>query len=205
MYIIDRNTGQSHQITDIVLRSSGITVSLTTTLDAGPGMMAAQMPQQIQIPSIALAGDYTLAVAEWLVGPQGNFKGGIIATNEEFPFIAAQAELRRQVKAKRNALQEGGCGTPSGRIDTDANSLTNLNGAVVQAMLQQAAFSVSWRMADNVIVTGIDAQEMIAIGLAVATHRAACQARKNELDAEIDAATTIAELHAIGISDGWPE
>jgi hypothetical protein len=73
----------------------------------------------------------------------------------------------------------------------------------VVAQINNQPFSMDWRMADDTIVT-LDAAQMIAMGMAVAQHVAACQTKKNTLDAQIAAATTVADLDAIDVESGWP-
>ncbi len=108
------------------------------------------------------------------------------------------------VKALRDAKQGGGCATSFGRVDTDLSSRLNIAGAVSMAAIAGAAFSVEWRMSDNSVVT-LDGAQMTGMGVAVGQFVAACQARKNVLDAEIQAAATLAELELIDVEAGWPE
>jgi len=111
--------------------------------------------------------------------------------------------LHAAVKAARDVHEQAGCTTPSGQVDTDADSQRKVGGAATMALALGASFTMDWRMKDNSIVR-LDASGMIALGEAVAEHVAACQARKNALDAAIDAATTLDELAAIDPEQGWP-
>lgn len=116
----------------------------------------------------------------------------------------AKAVAYAQVKSLREQHKDGGIMIPGiGPIETDPDSRTNINGAVQMATILGASFSIDWRCADNTVAT-LDAAGMIQMGLLVGQHVAACQYRKNELDAAINAATTLAELEVINPGAGWP-
>lgn len=115
----------------------------------------------------------------------------------------AKIALREKVKALRNTVEWRGCATSFGHIDSDPDSQRKLSGGSTAALALGEAFSKEWRMADDTVVT-FDAAQMIEAGLTVVAHVDACQQRKNALDEEIDAATTLAELEVIDIEAGWP-
>lgn len=127
------------------------------------------------------------------------------------PFVPAmdrqiarkRADLLQQVKARRDATEWAGCTTPYGVIDTDPDSQRKIGGGSTAALALGGSFSTDWRMADNTVAT-FDAAAMIEAGLLVVAHINACQRRKNELDALIAAAETLADLEAIDIEAGWP-
>lgn len=115
----------------------------------------------------------------------------------------ARAEIKGRVKVLRDAAETGGCTVPGiGRFDSDPDSQRKISGAVVMAMLGGAAFTMEWRLANN-SVEALDAAQMIAVGVAVGQHVAACQQRKNEIDAALNAAGTYETLMAIDIEGGW--
>lgn len=159
---------------------------------------------QYEVSSSALSANPMLSVAESLVAVGGPFEGGALISPTMGDFAIARARLKQAIKELRNQADWGGCDTPSGRIDSDAASQLKINGAVSLALVLGESFTVNWRMSDNSIVT-LDAPAMIAIGIAVATKVAACQLRKNALDAEVAAAETLEDLAAIDIYSGWPE
>jgi hypothetical protein len=144
-------------------------------------------------------------VGEWSVALDDN--GGPQAV----PFVRpadielsiAKAAFGERIKDKRNAVERAGCATPYGRIDTDADSQRKIGGASTMALALGTQFTMSWRMADNSIVT-LNASQMIEVGVAAAQYVAACQANKNALDAAVQAATSVADLDAIDIEAGWP-
>lgn len=110
------------------------------------------------------------------------------------------------VKAKRTEVQTGGCNTPSGRAQTDLESLGLINGAVTMAILSlqaSAPYSIEFTLADNTSIA-LDAAGMIALGQAVGIFIAVSHARSVALRAAIDAAADPAALDAIDIESGWP-
>lgn len=110
------------------------------------------------------------------------------------------------VRAARDAAQDGGCPTPLGRVDTDAESRGKISGSVQMAMLAQMGgqpFTVAWTMQDN--TTAIhDASAMIAMGVAVGQHVAACHAEALTRRAAIDAAADADAIAAVPVEGGWP-
>lgn len=118
----------------------------------------------------------------------------------------AKARLWEQAKALRDAAEFGGCQTPFGRADTSRDSVARINGAVAAAQLALAAarpFDLDWTMADNSVVA-LDAQAVIALGLAAMAHTVGCHERGRELRLAIAAAPDLAALAAIDIGAGWP-
>lgn len=110
-------------------------------------------------------------------------------------------------RAARERAQLGGCVTPLGRVDTDAVSQLKVTGAVQMAMLALAAgqpFSLDWTMQDNSTVTH-DAAAMIAMGMAVGQHIAACHEHALTKRAAIEAASDAAALNLVEVDDGWPD
>lgn len=121
-------------------------------------------------------------------------------------FVLAAAAKRAEVNALRLRHETGGCATPLGRMDTDADSQRKVNGSVTMALIAQAAgrpFSIDWTMADNTTLAH-DGPAMIAAGVAVGQHVSACHERALELKAAIETAADMAALAAIDIEQGWP-
>lgn len=118
--------------------------------------------------------------------------------------LVAQMKAKEAIKALRQAKEFGGCDVAGvGRFQTDADSQRKVNGSVSMAMIVGAAFSVDWRLADDSIAT-LNAAQMIGAGVAIGQHVAACQYRKNELDALVEDATTVEAVEAINVAVGWP-
>jgi len=109
-------------------------------------------------------------------------------------------------KAQRDSHIDGGALTPVGMVDSDELARSNISGATIAALIAKqanAAYSVTWTMLDNSTVV-LDADGMIAMGLAVLAHVNACHDRARVLRAEIEAASDMAELLAIDVLHGWP-
>ncbi|KTT72611.1 DUF4376 domain-containing protein [Sphingomonas endophytica] len=125
-------------------------------------------------------------------------------------WVADLAVLRaarwKAVRAAREQAQEAGCASPLGRVDTDPASQLKIAGAVQMAMVAQAAgqpFAIDWTMQDNGNVIH-DAVQMIAMGLAVGQHIAACHEVALTRRAAIEAAQDEAAIAAVEVDDGWP-
>lgn len=116
------------------------------------------------------------------------------------------AIIWEEAKVVREAKVDGGAPTPSGVVDSDTLARSNIAGATLAATIARGAnqpYSVVWTLQDNTTVT-LDADAMIAVGLAVMAHVDACYSRGRVLRAAIDGAADMAELLAIDIEAGWP-
>lgn len=123
------------------------------------------------------------------------------ATVEEVATVIAD-----RVRTQREAHINGGAMTPAGLADSNEVSRSNIAGAALAAVIAKGAgssFSVTWTMADNSAVI-LNADQMIAMGLAVVQHVDGCHAHARNLKAQIESATTVGELLAIDVSAGWP-
>ncbi|RSV44425.1 DUF4376 domain-containing protein [Sphingomonas sp. ABOLE] len=138
--------------------------------------------------------------------PGAPFAGATVVDPAAGDLDTARARAWVSVKAERDKCASGGCETALGRVDSDERSRILIAGAVQMAQIAQAAgqpYSVDWVMADNQPVTH-DASAMIALGMAVGEHIAACWERAQALRAEIDAADTVDAVSAINFVSGWP-
>lgn len=149
----------------------------------------------------------TLADVEYLLTyANAPFDGGVIVPDETSTLDSQKARRIAEVKLKRDAVEWAGCDTALGRVDSDPDSQRKVGGAVQMAMIAQAAgapFSIDWTMQDNATVTH-DAAAMIAMGIAVGQHVAACHEAALVKRAAIEAATTVEDVAAIDIETGWP-
>lgn len=112
----------------------------------------------------------------------------------------------RMVRDQRDEHIDGGAMTPAGAVDSDSMARSNISGAVIGALVAKTAgapYSVTWTMLDNSTVT-LDADGMIALGLAVLAHVNACHDRARQLRAAIESAADMAELLSIDVTAGWP-
>lgn len=113
--------------------------------------------------------------------------------------------LKAKVKAKREAVINGGSDTPSGRVDTDDVSRGKIAGASFVAFVAKSTsvpFTIEWTMQDNSF-QALDADQMIAVGTAVAFHVNAAHDRARALQTELEAAPTVVDLLKIDTAAGW--
>lgn len=148
-------------------------------------------------------GDTLVALPEDYWSRHYRWQDGAFVADVE----GARAALWEKVKAKRFAVEEGGCPTPLGPMDSDPVSQQKINGAVTMYMVAAGAgqpFSIDWTMADNSTVTH-DGPAIVAAGVAMGTHVATCHAVAIALRAQIAACTTFEGLDAIDIEGApWP-
>ena len=139
-------------------------------------------------------------VGEFVITSEGALAPKTITIDE------AKAAKWLAAKSLRDARANGSCETPLGRVNCDESSRVNISGAVQMASIAQSAgipFAIDWTMADDTVVEH-DASAMIAMGVAVGEHVAACHAACAAIRAAINAAGTVAELDAIDITAGYP-
>jgi len=119
---------------------------------------------------------------------------------------AAGTALWERVKVRRDAIIDGGASTPSGAVDSDELSRSNISGAALAALIAKGAgapFSVTWTLLNNNPVT-LNADAMIAVGLAVMSHVNACHDKARSLRTAIEGAADTAALFQIDYLSGWP-
>lgn len=109
---------------------------------------------------------------------------------------ARWAELKRA----RDAAEYGGFFIPGlGAFQSDPASQRLITGSVVLAQLavaQGAPFSVTWTLADNSIAD-LDAEAMIAVGVALGMHVEACHVAGRVARSALEAASTAEEVAAV--------
>lgn len=116
------------------------------------------------------------------------------------PIIGEMLRVFREQKI------DGGAPTPFGVADSDLGSRTNIIGTAVGALLMGKlgqAFSTIWKMQDKSLVP-MDETQFFTMALSVLLYVNNCHTRARELEAEIIAATNMAELLAIDVTAGWP-
>ena len=112
----------------------------------------------------------------------------------------------RMARDQRDEHIDGGAMTPVGAVDSDAEARSNITGAATAALIAKVGnqpYAVTWTLLDNTTAT-LDADGMIAMGLAVLSHVNTCHERARQLRTAIEAATNMAELLAIDVTTGWP-
>ena len=142
-------------------------------------------------PPVLVAGAW---VQQWTVTP--------------LPLPTGKAAIWARAKAIRDGLaEEPGATvvTPFGTVQSDAGSQRNIMGLVLMALVAKSAgapFSEPFTMADNSVVS-LDADQMIALGVAVGKRVASIHARARALRGEIEGATTRTALKNIDVKSGW--
>ena len=143
----------------------------------------------------------TLTVGQFVISADGKSLTAYVAPLDD------QKNARwLDARNYRDQIANGSCSTPSGIVQTDDASKLRINGAVAMAMLSKSAgtaSSIAWTLNDNSVVM-LDADAMIAVGVAVGTFVANCQNNGTAIRAQIDAATDAASLAAIDITAGYP-
>lgn len=112
----------------------------------------------------------------------------------------------RMARDQRDEHIDGGAMTPVGAVDSDSEARSNITGAATGALIAKVSnlpYTVTWTLLDNSTVT-LDADGMIAMGLAVLSHVSACHERARQLRTAIEGAQGMAELLAIDVNAGWP-
>lgn len=159
--------------------------------------------QTYELPSDALSGegDPRHNALLWLSETMG---GGVIVDGP------IDLEMERKIRLQRaNDLRDfhiaKGANTPSGRVDTNAASTTNILGLHQEATLAKMEgrpFEITFKFADNVErLVGLEA--MLAMGRAVLIHRSACYDRSWQVKDEIAVAGDVETMDNI-LVDGWP-
>lgn len=107
---------------------------------------------------------------------------------------------RQEIKEARDAFEFGGFDWSGHRFDSDAISQQRIGNACLKAVVSQSTglpFEQEWTLADNTVLYGITAEQMLAIGMAMAAHIGQAHARSRELQAQIKLAQSIDELNSI--------
>lgn len=159
------------------------------------------------LPARLAAADHRLTAMERISIEPDQF-----ALEEAFVHVAdpqlQELRLRRwvEVKAIRDALENGAAPTPVGPVDCDDRSKTKILGIVQMAVLSlqfQEPFSEDFTLADNQVVS-LDGAAAIGMGRATGLFVSRIHARARALRAEIDAAADAEAIAAIDIQSGWP-
>ncbi len=104
-----------------------------------------------------------------------------------------------EIKRERAVRETSPITVANRTFDATTDSQAKIAGAVQLAQLALMAgepFSIDWTLADNSVAT-LTSQELIAIGVALGTRTSAIYSTARTLRAQIDAATTAAEVEAI--------
>lgn len=119
---------------------------------------------------------------------------------------AKKAQMVTAVNARRDAAEESGFTYMGKPFDSDSRSVQRINTAVQAAQVALATSNLvvfEWMCADNTTIT-LDAQQMLGVPVALATHANEIHLNGRNLKDAIAAATTSAELAAVDTGSGWP-
>lgn len=125
---------------------------------------------------------------------------------EAWPLAIVKQDAWTAARTVRDAIAEGGCATPSGRVDTQVDSRGKITSAATAALVAKTLgqpFSIDWTMADNSVVT-LEADAMLAMNAAVVAFVAACQNAGTAVRERIDGAADADAVAAIDITGGYP-
>lgn len=111
----------------------------------------------------------------------------------------AKADKWSDLKAARDATLHAGFTWDGSTFDSDETSQSRIQGAVQLAGLAGAAFSTVWVLADNTTRT-LSAADMVGVGLALGAFAEQIFTTGAELRAQVEAATTAAQIGEIA----WP-
>jgi len=163
------------------------------------------------VENIAVADAEFASAQGWIacaddVAPGWTYDGEAFAA-PVVPLDDLKAALWTEAKALRDAAIDAGVDVAGiGRFDSDPASRGNINGAVTMALVAASTgqpFEISWRLADNSVTT-LSGAQMIAVGVAVGQHVAACHAAAQAIGIAIQAAADRSALATIDIGAGWP-
>ena len=191
-----------HRITGAEVTDDAAYVILTSYANVTSDMPLWQ--DKLEMPR-ELFTTYPQSVIDWLCAPNGPFHGAEVV--EDATSIETLKRTRKRlVEHLRDHHIYSGVLTPAGFVDSDPNSIRNIQGAHQLASLSkmtQQPFTMDWRLNDNSEVT-LDADQMIAMGNAVLAHIQGCYAHSWNLKEEIDLAATEEDIEAILVGAGWP-
>lgn len=154
-------------------------------------------------------GAYVLDLATQAIAPQGMppspwhaWDWATLAWVDPRTLDDRKAAQWALIKRARDAAEQAGFVWDGSMFDCDAISQSRIQGGALMAttaLLNSAAFSIDWTLADNTTRT-LDAAQMIAVGLAMGQHIDSTHQIGRALRAQIDAATTAAAINAVQ----WP-
>lgn len=122
------------------------------------------------------------------------------------PLATLQLALWNNVKARRDKIIDAGAPTPSGVVDSNDLSRTNITGATLGALIAQVnsqPFTMDWTLRDNSVVT-LNAAQMLAMGMAVLSYVGTAHGRARALRTEIEGVADVPTLLQIDYTAGWP-
>lgn len=151
------------------------------------------------------------------IAPEGFAAVELLQPLPEAPFDGAAYNLQTQqwtdqrsldevkrhrwngIKQERAQREYVGFAWDGSTFDSDPVSQSRIQGAVQLAGLDPVAFSIDWTLADNTVRT-LSGADMVAVGVTLAQHVNGLHVIARGLRAQIESATTIAEVESVV----WP-
>jgi hypothetical protein len=128
------------------------------------------------------------------------FFGGQLAADNSDTLEAARDRTWTRIKLDRDAAEAADFVWGDSSFQSDKARVTGATQMALLAQMASEPFEIDWTLADNTVRT-LDAEDMIAVGVALGRHIADVFETGRQLRVQIADATTIAELNAIG----WPQ
>jgi hypothetical protein len=188
---------------DLVSNAALVTVNSHATEQAAVDNLPLAWQWRIAVPVDALAsdeptllGEVERALVSLEVSP---FAGGELVIDASETLDAARERAWSRVKVARAQAEDGNFVYDGDVYQADK---VRINGAVQLAVLAKSAgqpFRETWTLTDNSTRT-LDADQVIALGLALGQYVSDLYATGRDLRAQIEAAETAGEVQAIG----WP-
>lgn len=147
--------------------------------DAGAGQVWL-WPMTLSIPEVADV-EAALIVA-------GLFAGGSLLADESGGLDARRNRQWALIKQQREQREYGGFTWDGSRFDSNPDARARIAGAVMEAQATGASFSRTWRLADDTLRV-LDAQQMLAVGIALGAHVGHVFAIGNDLYEQIQASS----------------
>lgn len=143
--------------------------------------------------------DLAGAIESALIAPDMPFAGGSQVVDQSDTLQGARDRAWAAIKVARAIAEEGNFIYDGGSYQADK---VRINGAVQLAVIAKssgAAYSETWTLTDNT-TRQLDADQVIALGLALGQFVSGLYATGRALREQINQAETIEAVHAIG----WP-
>jgi hypothetical protein len=157
-------------------------VPLTTTVFSGTGSLLEELQDAL------------------IVQVDSPFFGGQIAADNSDTLEASRDRTWTRIKQARDVAEAADFTWGGSAFQADKARITGATQLALLAEMAGQPYSIDWTLSDNSVRT-LDAGDMIAVGVALGQHVADAFETGRQLRAQIAAATTIAELNAIG----WPQ
>lgn len=154
---------------------------------------------QFTIPINAVTSLLPTAIETLLVSEPSSPLFGGVTLQPETPLETAKRQKWMEIKHARDVFEFGTFYWNENVFDGDQLSQQRIGQAAQQAMLAKAsdtAYAQDWTLFDNSVIT-LNADDMIAVALAMGQHVNLAHEKSRALRLMLDAATTIEEVSAL--------